>query len=95
MVEEKTDSNVVYIGKKETMAYVLAVITQFKNGAKEVFVRARGNMISRAVDVAEIVKARFPNEAKVKEVGIGTDDVPNTDGSRSKVSMICITLEKA
>ena len=34
------------------MNYVLAVVTQFNNGAKNVKIRARGNAISRAVDVA-------------------------------------------
>jgi DNA-binding protein Alba len=41
------------------MSYVLAVITQFTEGLKEVHVKARGRSISRAVDVAEIVKNRF------------------------------------
>ena len=48
--------NTVLIGKKPTMNYVLAVVTQFNNGADSVKIRARGNAISKAVDVAEIVR---------------------------------------
>jgi len=50
--EEKKESipeNVIYVGKKPAMNYVLAVVTQFNNGAKKVTIKARGNTISRAV----------------------------------------------
>jgi len=33
---KRTDDNVVYVGQKPTMSYVLAVITQFTGGLKEV-----------------------------------------------------------
>ncbi|WP_297491473.1 DNA-binding protein Alba, partial [Thermococcus sp.] len=65
------EEHVVYIGKKPVMNYVLAVITQFNEGAKEVTVKARGRAISRAVDVAEIVRNRFLPEVRVKEIRIG------------------------
>ena len=53
------DDNVVFIGKKGVMSYVLAVVTQFNNGVNEVVIKARGKAISRAVDVAEIVRQRL------------------------------------
>ena len=40
--------NIVYVGKKPTMNYVLAVVTQFNSGMSEVTIKARGNSISRA-----------------------------------------------
>ncbi|TLZ46152.1 MAG: hypothetical protein E6K19_01355 [Methanobacteriota archaeon] len=46
------ESGVVYIGKKPTMNYVLAVVTHFNSGFREVVVKARGRSISRAADVA-------------------------------------------
>lgn len=57
MAEEKrTDENVIYVGNKPPMSYVLAVITQFNTtGSEEVVIKARGRAISRAVDTAEIV----------------------------------------
>jgi DNA-binding protein Alba len=36
MAEAKTAENVVFIGAKPVMNYVLAVITQFNEGANEV-----------------------------------------------------------
>ena len=49
------EENIVYIGNKPVMNYVLAVVTQMNSGVTEVILKARGRAISRAVDVAEIV----------------------------------------
>ncbi|MEM4389219.1 MAG: DNA-binding protein Alba [Candidatus Micrarchaeia archaeon] len=92
--EGKKEEGAIYIGKKGAMSYVLAVVTQFNNNASEVSIRARGKLISRAVDVAEIVRNRFVPEAKVKAINISTDELTNEDGTKSKVSAIEIILSK-
>jgi DNA-binding protein len=92
--EARKDENIVYVGKKSVMCYVLAVITQFNNGAAEVEIKARGKVISRAVDVAEIVRNRFMPDAKLKEIKISTEELTSEDGSKSKVSAIEIALTK-
>ena len=86
--------NVVLIGKKPSMNYVLAVVTQFNSGAKSVKIRARGNSISRAVDVAEIARNKFVTDVKVGTINISSEELSNEDGSRSKVSAIEITLAR-
>lgn len=86
--------NVVYIGRKPTMNYVLAVVTQFNNGMSEVTIKARGNAISRAVDVKEIVTNRFMPNLKEKSIRTSSEELTNEDGTRSKVSAIQITLVK-
>jgi len=88
------DDNVVFVGKKGAMGYVLAVVTQFNNGAKEVSIKARGKLISRAVDVAEIVRNRFMPDAKIKTIDISTEELTSEDGSKSKVSAMEIVLQK-
>lgn len=90
----KSEENSVYIGKKEIMSYVLAVVTQFNNGAKEVCIKARGKVISRAVDVAEIVRNRFVPGSKPVAIKIGTEELQSLDGGMSKVSYIEITLAR-
>lgn len=90
----KRDDNTVFIGKKGTMGYVLAVVTQFNNGAEEVCVKARGKLISRAVDVVEIVRHRFMPEARIKGIDISTEELTSEDGSKSKVSSIEISIQK-
>ncbi len=68
MAEQKTAENVVFIGVKPVMNYVLAVITQFNQGINEITLKARGKAISRAVDVAEIVRNRFLPTMVVKNI---------------------------
>ena len=93
-VETRKDDNIVYVGKKGTMSYVLATITQFNNGATEVVIKARGKLISQAVDVTEIVRNRFMPNCKVKNILTKTEELTSEDGSMSKVSAIEVTLQK-
>lgn len=90
----RRDPNTVFVGKKSTMGYVLAVVTQFNNGANEVCVKARGKLISRAVDVVEIVRHRFLPNSRVQDIQISTEELTSEDGSRNKVSSIEIKLQK-
>ncbi|UCB58299.1 MAG: DNA-binding protein Alba [Thermoplasmatales archaeon] len=91
--EKKKDENVIYVGRKPPMSYVLAVITQFnENGSNGVVLKARGKAISTAVDTAEIVKNRFMKDIKVKEIIITTESVTNEEGRNSNVSSIEIDL---
>jgi DNA-binding protein len=91
-----SERNDVLIGRKPAMNYVLACITLFHGGAKEINVKARGRAISRAVDVVEIVRRRFLPDVKVKNIDIGTDQVAPIDegGTPTNVSTIEITLTR-
>jgi DNA-binding protein len=88
--------NTVLIGAKPVMNYVLACITLFHSGAKEISVKARGKAISRAIDVVEVVRRRFLPDVKVKSVGIGTDQLaPQQEGNAlTNVSSIEIILQR-
>ncbi|MGQ9587423.1 MAG: DNA-binding protein Alba [Thermoplasmata archaeon] len=90
MAEEST----VYIGKKATMNYVLAVVSQINAGCDNVCIKARGRAISRAVDVAEIVRNRFVQGLEYKDVKIATESLPGQDGGSANVSSIEIYLSK-
>ncbi|MFP3909453.1 MAG: DNA-binding protein Alba [Halobacteriota archaeon] len=85
--------NAVFVGNKPVMNYVLAVLTQFNSGIGEVSVKARGRAISRAVDVAEIVRKRFLPDVDVKDISISTEKVESEQGE-ANVSAIEITLAK-
>jgi DNA-binding protein len=86
--------NTVFVGSKPPMNYVLAVITQFHNGAKKVEVKARGRAISRAVDVAEIVRNKFMGDLKIGDISIGTEELQGEKGDKLNVSTMTILLEK-
>ncbi len=90
---EKED-NIVYVGKKNIMGYVLAVVTQFNNGAEAVEIKARGKTISKAVDIAEIVRNRFMPDVNIDKIEIKTEELMSEDGSKSKVSAIEIKLKR-
>jgi len=93
------DENTVFIGKKATMNYVLAVVTQVNSGSDEVVIKARGRAISRAVDVAEITKNRFIQDLKYKDIKISTEVIEtegdgNSNGASINVSSIEIYMSK-
>lgn len=83
--------NTVFVGNKPVMNYVLAVVTQFNNGAQEVAIKARGKAISRAVDTAEIALNRFLQDVNKKEIFTSTE-VIDTESGKTNVSSIEIVL---
>jgi DNA-binding protein Alba len=91
---ERAADNVIFVGRKPSMAYVLGVITQFSDNKKEVHIKARGKAISRAVDVAEIVRRRFVSDVQLKSIEIGTEQRELEDKTKINVSTITITLSK-
>jgi DNA-binding protein Alba len=95
MTEKPND--VIFVGNKPPMSYVLAIITAFSSGAeKEITLKARGQAITTAVDTAEITRNRFIKDLKVTKVAIGTVEMPPREGeNRSRmVSTMEITLTK-
>ena len=90
--DEKTEENTIFVGNKPPMSYVLAVVTQFNSGSNEVIIKARGRAISRAVDTAEITRNRFIENAKIKDIKIGTENITNEEGKEANVSSIEIVL---
>lgn len=88
------EDNVIYIGKKPAMNYVLAVVTQFNSAGQDITIKARGKSISRAVDVAEITRSRFLKDAVVKNIRISTEALKEEDGTTSNVSSIEIVIGK-
>jgi len=92
--KRRTDENVIYVGQKPPMSYVLAVITQFNSGSDEVIIKARGRAISTAVDTAEITRNRFVTDAKIKDIKISTESITNEEGRNSNVSSMEIILTK-
>jgi DNA-binding protein len=90
------DQNVVYIGRKPVMSYVLAVITHLNTpNAKEVVLKARGRAITTAVDTAEVTRRRFMKDLAVEKISIATEELPQELGGTRAVSTIEITLSRS
>jgi DNA-binding protein len=89
-----SQDNIVYIGKKPVMSYVMAVLTTLNTrNAQSVELKARGNSITTAVDVAEITRNRYMSGLSRPVIKIETEKI--SDGERTRnVSCISITLSK-
>ncbi len=84
----------VFIGKKPLMAYATAVMMHFNSGQNRLTVKARGQSISHAVDVVEVVRRRFfQGKLTIREVRIASE-VLGEEGDTRNVSTIEIVLEK-
>jgi DNA-binding protein Alba len=91
------NADVIFVGNKPPMSYVLAIITSLSSGnLKEITLKARGQAITTAVDVAEIARNRFIKDLKVSKIAIGTAEMPPREGENKSrmVSTMEITLTK-
>ena len=87
-------SNIIFIGQKPLMSYVTTIVMQFNSDSKELIVKARGRLISQAVDVVEVCRRRFlAGRLDVREIKIGTE-VLGEEGQSRNVSTIEIKLAK-
>jgi len=91
----KPIENIIYIGTKPPMSYVMATLSSLNNqDSNQLVFKARGRAISRAVDVVEITRRRFmSNKLVVKDIKIGTEQVGEAGDTRN-VSTIEITVER-
>ncbi len=88
------EENTIFVGKKPTMNYVLAIVTQFNNNDVErIIIKARGKSISKAVDIAEITRHKFVQSIKYEKITLDTEILEGERGP-SNVSSIEIVLSK-
>jgi len=92
---KKVGGNIVFIGIKPLMNYVVACLTFFNAGEKEVVVKARGRAISRAVDTVELLRRGFIKNLGVQKIETGTEEMTRPEGQKTNVSTIEITVVKA
>lgn len=93
MAEQQQD--VVLIGKKPTMNYVIACLTLFNSGKQTVTVKARGFVISNAVDTVELLRRAFIKDLEIQNITIGSQEFQKASGLSSSVSTIDIVISKS
>jgi len=86
--------NLVRVGRKPLINYVVACVTLFNSGLEEVTVRARGRTIQKAVDTVGMLRRAFLKELTVKSVDIGSEDIRQRNGREKSISTIEINLSK-
>jgi archaea-specific DNA-binding protein len=94
--QEGNKDNTIFIGPKPFMNYVTGVVLQFNTlKQEEVFVKARGKFISKAVDVSEVARKRFLEESiEANAINISSEEFTNKEGKLVRVSTIEISLKK-
>jgi len=80
---------VVIVGKKPLMNYVLSIIVMFNQGVENIIVKGRGNDISKAVDIVNTVLSRLGDAIKISSIEIGSETRKG-----KLVSFINIKLER-
>ena len=87
MPEQQTAK--IFVGQKRVMDYVFAGFMSTQR-AKHIAIHARGRMISKAVDVAEVLRRRLADSTY--KVEIGSFETINRRERRVRVSTIVITI---
>jgi len=90
----RRDESVVFVGSKPLMSYITACVTQLNRNPEELVIKARGRAISRAVDVAEVLRNRFMPDLIVRQIDISTEQVKTAEGNVANVSAMEITLAR-
>ena len=92
MSEQKQDE--VLVGKKPIMNYVIACLTLFNAGRQTITVKARGGVISNAVDTVELLRRAFIKGLIIRGITIGSQEFEKLNGSIGTVSTIDIVVSK-
>jgi DNA-binding protein len=86
--------NVVFIGIKPVMNYVLACLTCLNSGSNKIVLKARGRAIPRAVDTVEVLRRSFAQGLQLDGIDISTEEVARQEGQTLRVSAIEISVTK-
>lgn len=85
--------NHIFVGKKPVMSYAMSAMVQLAQSG-DIVLKARGMVISRAVDVAEIVTKRLGNNSfEIRNIKIDTEKIGEGEDVRN-VSTIEIAIAK-
>jgi len=93
--DTQVGENVVFIGRKPVMNYVLACLTYLNSGSNKIVVKARGRAIPRAVDTIEVLRRSFAKGLQLEGISLSTEEVAREEGQKSRVSAIEISVTKA
>lgn len=93
--KKQIPENCILVGSKPFMAYMKSVNTLFRGkNLKEIEIRARGNNIKKAVDIAESSRKKFCHDLNLKVENIEIDtDTFTSEGKEISVSSITIFLK--
>lgn len=87
------EGNMIRVGKKPVINYVMACVTLFNSGSNEIIIRARGKAITKAVDITEMLRRSFAKDLIIKSIRVGSEDIKRMQ-EEFPISTIEIVLTK-
>ncbi|MEK6891275.1 MAG: RNA-binding protein [Nanoarchaeota archaeon] len=94
---DRPETNEIFVGNKPFMKYIIASLMQIKEEKNNsIIIKSRGKFISKAVDIAEVVKKNL-SEKKInvqESIKISTDEFEDESGRKIHISTMDITLLK-
>lgn len=87
------EGNMIRVGKKPVLNYVMACVTLFNSGNNEIIVRGRGTAITKAVDITEMLRRSFAKDLIIKSIKVGSEDIKRMQ-EEFPISTIEIVLTK-
>ncbi len=88
------ERDIIFVGTKPIMTYVAATLTQLST-RHTVTIKARGQRITQAVDVSQMIVKRMNTVGYVvSDVRISSDSLTSQDGKLRNVSTIEIDITK-
>lgn len=93
-MSEQSQEGLVIIGNKPLMNYIVACLSLFNSGSKQVRIKARGQAISSAVETANLLKKAFVRDLVIHDISIGTQNFTGVGGRNTRVSTMEIVVSK-
>lgn len=87
------EGNMIRVGKKPVLNYVMACVTLFNSGNNEITIRGRGKAITKAVDITEMLRRAFAKDLIIKSIKVGSEDIKRMQ-EEFPISTIEIVLTK-
>lgn len=87
------EGNLIRVGKKPVMNYVMACVTLFNSGINEIIIRARGKTITKAVDIAEMLRRSFIKDLIIKSIKVSSENIKRRE-EEFPISTIEIVLTR-
>jgi DNA-binding protein len=77
------DDDLVLVGRKPVVNYVLAYLALFQDRACAICFTALRRAFERAVDSVDILSCRFLSNSRLKDFGIGMEQIAQRRGRNS------------
>lgn len=87
------EGNMIRVGKKPVLNYVMACVTLFSSGNNEIIIRGRGKAITKAVDITEMLRRSFTKDLIIKSIKVGSEDIKRMQ-EEFPISIIEIVITK-